>query len=49
VPGLERDDWPLRDPKDLPLADVRLIRDAIRARVEALVQSRGWSDRVTSL
>ena len=43
VPGLERDDWPLRDPKNLPLADVRMIRDEIRARVAALVASRGWS------
>jgi hypothetical protein len=33
----------LRDPKDLPLAEVRLIRDEIRARVAALVASRGWS------
>jgi arsenate reductase len=43
VPGLERDDWPVSDPKDLPLADVRVIRDEIRARVAALIASRGWS------
>src|SRR5436853_5120043 len=48
IPGLQRDDWPLRDPKNLPIADVRLIRDEIRARVAALVESRGWSDRVTA-
>ena len=25
VPGLERDDWPLRDPKNRPVEDVRAI------------------------
>ena len=42
VPGLQRDDWPLPDPKDRPLAEVRAIRDEIRARVAALVEARGW-------
>lgn len=42
VPGLQRDDWPLRDPKDRPLAEARAIRDEIRDRVAALVKSRGW-------
>ena len=42
VPGLARDDWPLRDPKNRPLAEVRQIRDEIRDRVAALIQSRGW-------
>jgi arsenate reductase len=37
VPGLQRDDWPLRDPKGLPLEEVRAIRDEIRARVQALL------------
>jgi protein-tyrosine-phosphatase len=37
VPGLKRDDWPLRDPKGLPLEEVRAIRDEIRARVQALL------------
>jgi arsenate reductase len=37
VPGLRRDDWPLEDPKGQPIERVRVIRDAIRARVEALV------------
>ena len=45
VPGLEVDDWPLPDPKDQPLAGVRRIRDEVRARVERLVRSRGWSRR----
>jgi arsenate reductase (thioredoxin) len=43
VPGLEVDDWPLADPKDQPLDRVRSIRDEVRARVERLVESRGWS------
>jgi arsenate reductase len=42
VPGLTRDDWPLRDPKNRPLDEVRRIRDEIRARVAALVDARGW-------
>ena len=42
VPGLERDDWPLADPKEQPLEAVRRIRDEIQRRVGALVASRGW-------
>jgi arsenate reductase len=38
----ERLDWPLPDPRGLPLAEVRAIRDEIRRRVEELVASRGW-------
>jgi len=41
VPGLRRDDWPIEDPKGLPLERVRLIRDEIRARVEALISAEG--------
>lgn len=37
VPGLRRADWPLRDPKGLPLEEVRTIRDGIRERVAALI------------
>ena len=43
VPGLERMDWPLDDPKDRPLEEVRKIRDDIRGRVEALLAERGWA------
>jgi arsenate reductase len=43
VPGLQRDDWPLSDPKDRPVADVRAIRDDIRQRVGALLDAHGWS------
>jgi len=42
VPGLLRDDWPLRDPKGQALAEVRRIRDEIRERVSALLDARGW-------
>jgi arsenate reductase len=41
VPGLERDDWPLQDPKGQPVERVREIRDDIRGRVEALIEARG--------
>lgn len=42
VPGLERDDWPLEDPKGKPPEVVRRIRDEVRARVAALVVARGF-------
>lgn len=42
VPGLERVDWALPDPKGLPLERVRAIRDEIRHRVGTLVAERGW-------
>jgi protein-tyrosine-phosphatase len=37
VPGLRRDDWPLRDPKGLSPDEVRTIRDEIKERVQSLV------------
>ncbi len=42
VPGLARDDWPVSDPKNQPLIEVRRIRDEIRERVLRLVESRHW-------
>ena len=42
VPGLQRDDWPLEDPKGKPIARVREIRDEIRQRVETLLEQEGW-------
>lgn len=42
VPGVERDDWALPDPKGRPMDEVRAIRDDIRARVESLIAQRGW-------
>ena len=41
VPGLRRDDWPLRDPKGLPIEEVKAIRDDIKGRVQALLNSEG--------
>ena len=46
VPGAERDDWPLDDPKGKPLERVREIREEIRARVEVLVKQRSWARTV---
>ena len=42
VPGLERDDWPLEDPKQKPLARVREIRDDVERRVRQLIEARQW-------
>jgi arsenate reductase (thioredoxin) len=39
IPGKRYIDWDLQDPKDLPLAEVREIRDDIRQRVGQLVES----------
>jgi arsenate reductase len=41
IPNLRREDWPLPDPKNLPLDQVRLIREEIRARVHALLIAEG--------
>jgi hypothetical protein len=37
-------DWLLQDPKDLPIAEVRAIRDEIRHRVESLI-SNEWIEK----
>ena len=42
VPGLQKLDWPLNDPKGQPLEVVRKIRDEIRQRVMALATERNW-------
>lgn len=39
IPGKRYIDWELTDPKDLPLAEVREVRDDIQRRVNGLVQS----------
>jgi arsenate reductase (thioredoxin) len=41
VPGLRRDDWPLRDPKGKPMEEVRAIRDEICGRVQSLLRQNG--------
>jgi arsenate reductase (thioredoxin) len=38
VPGLRRDDWPLRDPKGQSVEQVSIIRDEIRDRVLRLLE-----------
>ncbi len=43
VPGLRRDDWPLRDPRGLPMEEVRAIRDEIRQRVMQLLPQKHLS------
>jgi protein-tyrosine-phosphatase len=40
VPGLQREDWPLRDPKGLPVEEVRSIRDEVKLRVQQLIDRR---------
>jgi arsenate reductase (thioredoxin) len=37
VPGKRYVDWDLRDPKGLPVEEVRFLRDDIRRRIEELV------------
>jgi len=43
VPGLRRDDWPLRDPNGLPTEKVRAIRDDVKSRVQDLLRREGLS------
>jgi arsenate reductase len=38
IPGRRYIDWELSDPKDLPMADVRRIKDDIKIRVASLVE-----------
>ena len=45
LPGAELDDWPLADPRGQAIDAVRGIRDEVKARVERLVRTRGWSSR----
>jgi arsenate reductase len=47
IPNLRREDWPLSDPKNLPLEQVRIIRDEIRIRVQTLLQSEGFASPPT--
>ncbi len=43
VPGLQRDDWPLEDPKGKAIARVRAIRDDVKERVVDLLRRQGWA------
>jgi arsenate reductase (thioredoxin) len=42
VPGLQKLDWPLQDPKGQAIEVVRNIRDEIRGLVGKLVEERNW-------
>jgi arsenate reductase len=42
VPGVERDDWPLQDPKGQTVERVREIRDDVERRVRRLLTDQGW-------
>jgi arsenate reductase len=42
VPGVERHDWPLEDPKGKPIERVRDIRKQVRDRTKALLAEKGW-------
>lgn len=43
VPGLEKEDWPLKDPKERPIEEVRVIRDEVIERIKDLVARKGWN------
>ncbi len=43
IPGVERGDWPISDPKSQPIEAVRVIRDEIRQRVQALLEQHHWA------
>ncbi|HET6334599.1 MAG TPA: arsenate reductase ArsC [Polyangiales bacterium] len=43
VPGVQRDDWPLEDPKGKQLTRVREIRDEVKQRVQRLLEQHGWA------
>jgi len=43
VPGLRRDDWPLRDPKGLAAQEVRAIRDEVKSHVQGLLARENLS------
>jgi len=43
VPGQDRLDWAVDDPKGRAPDEVRRIRDDIRARVDELLREQGWA------
>ena len=44
IHGLRRDDWPLRNPKGLPIEEVRAIRDEVQLRVARLIDQERVRD-----
>ena len=45
VPARRREDWAIRDPKDLPLDEFRAVRDDVGQRVSDLLAELGVSPR----
>ena len=43
VPGLQREDWPLPDPKGRDIQEVRLIRDQIESRIRQPIEQQQLS------
>ena len=43
VPGLQRLDWPLEDPKGKDSTVVLRIREEVRQHVQTLVAEKGWA------
>jgi arsenate reductase len=41
IPEIQREDWPLPDPKGKEIEEVRAIRDEIAQRISALVERKG--------
>lgn len=41
--GIAYEEWPLPDPKGMPIEHVRVIRDAVFDRVRELVVRKGWA------
>jgi arsenate reductase len=40
VPEIEREDWPFPDPKGKTIAEVRVIRNEINARIRILIEQK---------
>lgn len=40
VPGVQREDWPIPDPKGKTIAEVRLIREQISGRIRKLIEQK---------
>lgn len=45
IPGLRREDWPLPDPKTMPVEEARAVRDAIRQHVRDLLAREGCGEQ----
>ena len=42
IPPSRRQDWKLRDPSNLSVDEIRVIRDEVHVLVAALVEEKGW-------